>query len=362
MTPTAEPTAATQAPADRLYELITGYYVSSAIFAAVSLGVADQLDAGTGTPAELASALAVDEGALTRLLRLLAGAGVVSAREDGRFELSDVGAPLAAAAPASMRAVALQFAGPLQQRTWSRLTEAVRTGEPVFERVTGTGVFAFFADHPEAAAVFDAAMTFFGGQVGQALATGAYDFGSAKTIVDVGGGHGALVAAILEASPDARGRLFELPHVAERARHSIEVSGLGDRCEVWSGDVFVDPLPARADIYLLKSVVHDFDDDRAVEILRCCRRAMDDHSRLVIVEPMLSDCVQPTAAELRVSGSDINMLVHLGGRERTEAEFVALVRQAGLSVDSITPVGDLPSGVLGSARVIDAIPGAGDPG
>jgi hypothetical protein len=347
---------AEETPADKLFGLITGYYISSAIFAATSFGLPDLLGHGPRGPAELAAEVGADAGALTRLMRLLASVGVLTARDDGQFELSEIGAYLRADQPHSMRSVALQFAGPLQQRTWTELTHAVRSGSPVFEQVAGTGVFAFFAGHPEAASVFNDAMSFFGREVGEALADGAYDFSAARRIVDVGGGHGALLAGILNVYPKAEGQLFELPHVAEGARRFVEAAGLSDRCEVVAGDIFVDPLPPGADLYLLKSVIHDFDNERAAEILRRCRRAMSGGSRLLLIEPMVSACAPSTTANLRVTGSDINMLVHLGGRERTEAEFVALIESCGFTVSAVASIGDLASGLTSTSRIIEASP------
>jgi hypothetical protein len=344
-----------QSPADALFSQITGYYISSAIYAATATGAIDALASGWRSAVEVAEECGCDAEAVRRLLRLLSCAGLVLQDGDGRFELSETGALLVRGRPYSMREVALQFAGPLQQRTWSALEHSVRTGEPAFAQATGTDVFSFFAAHAPAARAFNAAMSFFGSQVGIALADG-YDFSTARRVADLGGGNGALLVALLKRHRCLRGILFELPEVAQAARSQLAVAGLERRCEVVAGDLFRDALPRGADVYVLKSVIHDFGDEDAVRILAGCRRAMGAGARLLIVEPMTSARPAPSVLDLRVAGSDMNMLVHLGGRERSEADFRRLCATAGLHVPSIAPLPALPSGMTGSAQIIEAVP------
>ncbi|HWF73836.1 MAG TPA: methyltransferase [Solirubrobacteraceae bacterium] len=346
-----------RAPADVLFGLVTGYYCSAAIYAACALGVPDVLAGGARGHDEVAASCGADPAALLRLLRMLASTGIVVQGDDGGFELSETGRLLRSEGQDSMRALALQFASPGQQGPWMELAYSVRTGHGAFEHAHGVNVFTYMSEHPEGAAVFNAAMAFLGGQSGAALARGdAYDFSALSTLVDVGGGLGTLLANLLEANPELEGTLFELPHTAEGARKLLTERGLTDRCRVLAGDVFSDPLPEGADAYLLKHVIHDFDDPRATEILGACRRAMAERSRLLLVESVHPDRVEPSALHLRMTGSDLNMLVQLGGRERTEEDFRALLDAAGLRMLGTARVGDLPCGMAGTTSIIEAEP------
>lgn len=345
-----------EAPANGLFRLITGYYCSAAIHVACVLSLPDLLGDGTRGYAELAAAAGCDPGALLRLLRLLASFGLVEQCGDDAFGLTPTGRLLRADGPDSMRALALQFAGPGMQRTWTDLLYSVRTGLPAFEHAHGQGPFAYLAEHPDDAAVFNSAMAFLGGQAGAALARGeALDFSRLRSLVDVGGGYGTLLAGLLEANPGLRGTVFELPHVASGAERLLAERGLAERASVVAGDVFNDPLPEDADAYLLKHVIHDFDDPRAIEILRSCRTAMRDDSRVMLVESVLPDRVQESPLHLRMTGSDLNMLVQLGGRERAEHEFHALLDAAGLRACRVARVGDLPCGLIGTTSIIEAV-------
>ena len=345
-----------ETPADRLFGLMTGYYASAAVYAASALRLPDLMAEGGRDAAVLAERCEADPDAMRRLLRMLAGLDLVAHVGD-EFELTETGRLLCSDGDDSMHALALQFAGPGQQGPWMELPWSVRTGEAAFAHSYGTDPFTYMAEHPEAAAVFNAAMAFLGGQSGAALARGAaHDFSRFATVVDVGGGLGMMLANLLGAHPQMRGTLFELPHTAERARPLLVQRGVADRCEVVAGDVFVDALPAGADAYLLKHVIHDFDDARAVEILRACRRAMEPHSRVLVVETVHPDHVRPDRLHVRMAGSDLNMLVQLGGRERTEGDFRRLIGDAEMRLVGARRVGDLPCGMSGTTSILEAEP------
>jgi SAM-dependent methyltransferase len=226
-----------------------------------------------------------------------------------------------------MHAVALLFGG-ITQQAWGDLLHSLRSGEPAFPRVFGMDSFAYMAQHPDEAANFDAAMAGFTRQIAIAVAA-SYDFSPFSRVVDVGGGSGALVAGILQANPALSGILFDLPHVAERAKASLAELGLADRCTVIGGDFFED-VPDGADVYLLKHVIHDWNDERAVAILRSCRRAMGPAARLLIVEGVYPPRVDQSDASRGAAANDVNMLVCTGGRQRSEAQFRALYKEAGL--------------------------------
>ncbi|MGP0051396.1 MAG: methyltransferase [Solirubrobacteraceae bacterium] len=343
-------------PADRLYGLMTGYYASAAVYAGCVLGVFDRIAEGERDAAGLAERCDADPGSMQRLLRMLASLDLV-AHDGVGFELTETGRLLCSDGQDSMHALALQFASPGQQGPWMELAYSVRTGSAAFEHAHGMDPFRYMAAHPDSAAVFNAAMAFLGGQSGAALARGAaHDFSRLGSVVDVGGGLGAMLANLLDANPGMRGTLFELPHTAEQARGLLAQRGLADRCEVVAGDVFADPLPVGADAYLLKHVIHDFDDARAVEILRACRRAMAPSSRTLIIETVHPDRVQPDPLHVRMSGSDLNMLVQLGGRERTQGDFRRLIEAAGMTLQGARRVGDLPCGMSGTTSILEAAP------
>jgi SAM-dependent methyltransferase len=347
MTATTSPTHPAHAsPRLALFQLLTGHYVSQALYAAAKLGIADLLADGPRPYAELAHATGTHEASLHRLLRLLASYSVLVEGDAGTFSLTPVGECLCGGVAGSSRSVALLLAGGPFMRTWNELLHSVGTGEAAFERVFGMKPFKYMAQHPDEAAIFNDAMTAISWQTAQAVPL-AYNFLGFQTVADVGGGHGVLLAAILKANPKVNGILFELPHVAEGARKHIAELGLSDRCDVVTGDFF-ESVPAGADAYILKSVIHDWDHERSVKILRNCHRAMRPSGKLLLVELVLPSRVDQSLRSQIVTGSDINMLVNAGGRERTESDFTELFEAAGFKMTRILPVeGSLASVIEG---------------
>jgi len=328
-------TAADRPPPAVLYDLATGHYVSQAIYVAAKLGIADLLGAGPRNRDELANATGTHAPSLGRVLRLLASVGVFAERGDGSFELTPLGACLRSGVPGSFRAVALLFASPGVWSSWGDLLHTVRTGETAWHHVFGTDGFEYFAQHPEEGAIFDEAMGAFTATVAIAVAA-AYDFSPFGTLVDVGGGEGALLVGILRANPALRGVVFDLPRLAPGARKQIAGAGLGDRCEFVAGDFF-EAVPGGGDAYVLKHVIHDWDDTRAVRILRNCHRVMRPQGRLLIVEGVYPPRIDHSAASRGAAANDVNMLVCTGGRQRSEGEFRDLFEAAGLSLTRIIP-------------------------
>ena len=247
-------------PPFALFTMVTGYYVSRAIYVVARLGIADHLSEGPRRVDDLAEATGTHAPSLKRVLRLLASVGVFTEEADSRFALTPIGGCLRAGVPGSMRAAALLFGGVTQQ-AWGDLQHSVETGEPAFRRVFGMDPFDYMAQHPDEAANFDAAMADFTKHIATAVVA-AYDFSPFRRIVDVGGGNGALLAGILKANASLAGVLFDLPQVADRAIAPMRELGLADRCEIVGGDFFK-AVPAGGDAYLLKHVIHDWDDDRA---------------------------------------------------------------------------------------------------
>jgi hypothetical protein len=317
---------------ETLRQLIMGFRATDLIATAAELGLADLLADGPRSSAELAERAEAHPDALHRALRALAELGIVERHDDGRFALSPLGQGLRSDVPGSLHAIARFWGHEYNRRPWLGMAHSVRTGEPAVEHVFGMNWVEYLSAHPDVAAIFNAGMTGFTAQATAAVVA-AYDFGSFDTIVDIGGGNGTLIAAVLEAYPDACGIVFDLPHVRDDAVQRLMAAGLASRCEFVGGDFF-EAVPAGAGAYLLKWVLHDWDDRRCIAILRSCRRAMAAAGRVVIVERLLP--ADNTPAPDAVFG-DVTMLVHTGGRERTAAEYRALLEAADLRLTRIVP-------------------------
>lgn len=331
---TPSPTSAVPPPI-ALYHLAIGHYFSAALRAVGRLGVADHLADAPRSAEDLARLTSTQADALRRVLRLLATAGVFEERDDGAFALTALGECLRSGVPGSARAMVMLFAGERIQEAWGDLEYCLRTGDPVFRQRGLDGPFSDPGRLPEEQAAFDAAMADLTRLVAVAVAA-AYDFSRARTVVDVGGGNGALLIGILKAHPHLRGTVLDLPSAAARARAQIAEQDLADRAEAAAGDFFKE-VPADADIYLMKHVLHDWNDERAAAILTSCRRAMGPAGRLLVVEGVYPPRVDQSLASRGAAANDVNMLVNTGGRQRSEAEFRALYRSAGFRLERIFP-------------------------
>ena len=320
-----------ETPGATLGRLIVGFQVSQAIHVAATLGVADLLADGPRTSDELAVATNAHAGSLYRLLRALSSVGVFYEDDGRRFSLTPMGALLRSDVPGSLRGWAMHVGRPYFQEAWGHLEHSVRTGDNAFQHVHGTDVWAYRAERPDESAIFDLAMESLTGAANRALLD-AYDFGRFASVVDVGGGNGALLAALLGEFPAMRGVLLDQPHVVANAAAVLERAGVADRCEIVGGSFF-DEVPAGGDAYTLKSIIHDYGDDRAVTILRICRRAMAADAALLLIERI----VGPPNEDPRAKFSDLNMLVAPAGRERTLQEWDALVTLAGFRLTTATP-------------------------
>ena len=311
-------------------QMLCGYWISQAIYVAAKLGIADQLRDGPRTTAEMAAAVGAHEPSLFRLLRGLSSVGVFAETEPRIFTLTPLADCLRNDAPHSQRAVALMI-GEQHYVAWGSLLHSVQSGECAFEHVFGENIFTYLGKHPEDARTFDAAMTGIHGRESAAMLD-AYNFSGVGTLMDVGGGNGTLLSAVLKKHPAMRGVLFDLPHVVERSQKNLEACGLADRCRTASGDFFQE-VPAGADAILLRHIIHDWDDECSHRILSNCRRALPSGGRLLLVESVIPPGNEPDWGKLL----DLNMLVMPGGLERTEAEYRALFEATGFSLKSITP-------------------------
>jgi hypothetical protein len=319
-------------PAMRLRDLIAGFIVSRAVYAAASLEIADLLAQSPSDAQTLARARGADPGALYRVLRALASVGVFAEDENGKFSNTPMSELLRSDVPGSLRALSLMYGDDDIWAAWGLILDSVRTGDAGVNKIVGMHAFDHYARHPEKAKVFDQAMVSSSSLVNRAL-TEAYDFSQFGRMVDVAGGYGSTLCAILKATPSLRGTLFDMPHVIQGAKARVAEQGLEDRCEFAAGNMF-EAVPAGADAYFMKHILHDWDDAACGKILAAIHAAMPLHGRLLVSEkPIL-----PGAAGYYGKITDLVMLVHnQGGRERTEAEYRDLFARWGFKLTRIVP-------------------------
>jgi hypothetical protein len=326
----ADPAVSQRPAALVLSEMLSGYWISMALHVAARLGLADLLKDGPRAPVELAAAAGAHAGSLHRLLRALASVGVFAEDGAGRFGLTPLAERLRGDVPGSQKALALMM-GDEHYRAWGELEHCVRTGETGFRKVYGKEIFDYLAEHPAAAKVFDEAMVGVHGGESSPMCD-AYDFSGLGTLVDVGGGNGSLLAVVLRRFEHLRGVLYDLPHVVERAGANFQAAGLADRCRVVGGNFF-EQVPPGGDAYLLRHIIHDWDDDRSVQILGNVRRAIGPGGKLLVVEGVVPAGNAPSFTKLL----DLTMLVIPGGLERTKAEYAALFARAGFRLSRVVP-------------------------
>ena len=305
---------------------LTGYWVSQLVFVAAKLGIAEQLARGPRTPEALAKKVGADAGALRRVLRALASIGIFAETARGTFKLTPLAATLREDAPSSLKNFALMIVEGYNWSAWQELLDGVKTGLLPFPRVHGQPIFDYLRDHPEDDRIFSASMASISGPENAAVAR-ALDFGRFRTLVDVGGAHGHLLATILGRHRRLRGILYDQPQVVANAPASrfITAKAVAGRISVEGGNFF-NAVPQGADAYIMKYIMHDWTDDQCARILGHCRRAMAPGGRVLVVEHVIRPGNAPDWGKML----DINMLVLTGGRERTKDEFAALFARAGL--------------------------------
>lgn len=319
-------------PHVQLVQMVVGHVVTRALYAFAELGIADALKDAPRSAAEIAPAAGAEAAPLYRLLRTMAGLGYL--REDGqsRFELTPLGETLLSDAPGHGRSMVRLLAGPLGWRILGDFLHSVKTGESATGPALGQPIFEYFATSPQEATWFNEMMIAFHGGEPPAVAA-AYDFSGVGTIVDVGGGTGNLLTTILAANPNARGVLYDMPHVAAQGRALIASRGLSSRCTVSEGSFF-DSVPESGDAYLLSHILHDWNEASCLQILGAIRRAMTADGRLLVVEMVI-----PPGNEFHPSKlTDMIMLSFTpGGCERTAAEYAALFAKAGFALARVVP-------------------------
>ncbi|MBO0676980.1 hydroxyneurosporene methyltransferase [Mycolicibacterium sp. S2-37] len=319
-----------------LLELATGAWTTAALYSAARLGIADQLASGPATANDVAARIGADPDGVYRLMRALAGRGVLTHRADGRFSLTRVGEALRSDADGSLRDMILFIGHPIRWADWGNLEHSVRTGQTAFAELHGAPFFSYLATDPEFAEVFNRAMTAGSGLADQ-VALSRYDFTGFRLVVDVGGGHGAILSTILRSAPEARGVLFDLPAVVQNAGPTFTAAGVADRASTVGGS-FMESVPDGGDAYVLKNIIHDWQDEDAVRILRNIRTAIGAGGKLLLLEMVLPERADSFIGHLL----DLEMLVAAGGRERTRAEYANLLSRSGFRltrvVDTVTPL------------------------
>jgi hypothetical protein len=312
-----------------LLDLSTGYWKSQAIYVAAKLGIADLLQDGPKTSEDLARATATHAPSLYRLLRALASVGVFVEDGQGRFGLTPM-AECLRSVPGSQRSLMIMM-GEEHYRAWGELLYSIQTGQIAFDHVFGKPVFQFLSEHPEQAKIFDEAMVGVHGAETQAMLD-VYDFAGIGTLVDIGGGNGSVLAAVLRKYPSLKGVLYDLPGVAGRAQEQVKQAGLANRCQTIGGSFF-EKVPAGGDAYLMRHIIHDWNDDQCRQILGNCRQAMTPQARLLVVESVIPPGNEPFMGKFL----DLTMLLIPGGKERTEAEYRTLFESAGFHLTRIVP-------------------------
>jgi precorrin-6B methylase 2 len=307
---------------ERMFQLSSAYIDARALWIVAKLGIADLLAAGPKPVAELAQATSTQADALHRVMRLVAANGALTESEPGKFALTAFGELLRSDSPSSMRDWVLWTGGPLCESFRDAL-HSVQTGSPAFEKVHGVKIYDYLKDHPDDARALNGAMVAYSREMIGAL-LGSCNFRDTYHLVDVGAGPGAIDIAVLRAHPKLRATLFDLPHVAERAKRVVEEAGLTDRAQVVAGSFF-ETVPEGGDLYLLSAVLHNWSDEECDVILKKCRRALDKGGRLLVLEMIMPPSDTPHFAKK----SDVVMLTALGGRERTVEQYSVMLAKAG---------------------------------
>lgn len=330
-------------PHAQLIQMGAASWVSAVVYAAAKLAIADHLAAEPKSAVELADTTRMHAPSLHRLMRTLAGLGILTERDAQRFALTPLGEALKTGAPGSARATLMAFCGPAFWHSWEEILYSLETGNTGFEKACGTSFFEHLAQHPEEASYFSEAMVGFHGAEPPAVAK-AYDFSGIKTVVDVGGATGNMLAAILSRHGGPRGVLFDRPHVVRDAPALLKARGVEGRVTIEAGDFF-ETVPAGGDAYLLSHVIHDWNEDQCLTILGHCRNVIKPQGCLLIVETVLPTGDAPHQGKVQ----DMVMLVVAGGQERTEAEYASLLGKAGFRLSRVVPTESVVS-------VVEALP------
>lgn len=326
------PQSAPPPPHEILFGMVAGIWAGQAVGTLARLRIPDAIAAGHATAAAVADRLGLDRESTFRLMRACAAAGILERKDEEHFALSPLGELLRSDAPGSLRSFMDVQTAPGHWQPWGHLDAVVRSGEAQVEKALGGDIWSYFEKNPEEQKTFAEAM---GGLSANAVGAvlEAHDFGDPRHVVDVGGSHGIFLAALLNRHPEARGTLFDLPHVIADAGAFLDGAGVAARVDKVAGS-FLDSVPAGGDLYVLKHILHDWDDPTCRRILENCRQAMAPGGKIAIVEMVIGGLGDPPGPAPFL---DLNMMVLLPGKERTIADFAALLDAAGLKLDRVVP-------------------------
>jgi SAM-dependent methyltransferase len=322
---------ATDKDFERMIQMLTGFFVTQIAGAVATYSIADHLAKGSATAEQIATLEGIDSIATFRLLRACASLGLVTCDDGLRFSATPLLGTLRTNVPGSLHSLAIAWSAPGHWLPWGRFVDAIRTSQPQTVPALGATIWDYYAQQPEEAAVFTNAMHGFTSGVAQEVAR-LVDTSTAKLAVDIGGASGTLVHSLMTANPQLHGIILDLPDVVPSAAAAAAALGLAARSKVLAGDFFAS-VP-EADLYLLKHILHDWDDGQGVRILENCRRAMRPGGRVIVIELLLGEIGEPGPAPL----NDLNMMVVLPGRERSLSEYRALLKQAGFRLDKSSPI------------------------
>lgn len=331
MNPSPQSSSVAVSPEMAMMQLITGFWISRAICVFAQLGLADQIKDGAPSAVELAAITNTHAPSLQRLLRALATIGVLNEIGEGNFGLTPLSKTLRTDVPGSLCSTAALELGGENYAAWGDLFHSIKTGEVAFDHVFGMNLWESLERNPEDARIFNDSMSRATAETNEAILA-SYDFSAVKRIVEVGGGHGALIISILTEYPEMNGILFDRPSVIEGAISRIDDAGFTDRCEAVAGDFFIG-LPSGADAYILKWIIHDWNDERAHTILKNCRNAIRNDGKLILVETVIPPGNEPHFGKFL----DLNMMVMTGGLERTEEEFRRLLDASSFRLVRVVP-------------------------
>ena len=323
-----------------MFQLLNGFFVVGAVSCLAQLGIPDLVEHGPKSAEELAAQIGADPRALYRLMRATACVGVLSEGADGKFSETPLSAVLRSNANPTLRAFAIMHGREWHGLGWSHLDYCVRTGKQALDKIYGTPIFQFFEQRPEEAKLFNQSMTDLSTIDGPAVAD-AYSFGEIQSIVDVGGGHGLLLATILARNPHLKGTLYDVAHVVAGAKGG-PLEPVMDRCTIASGDMF-SSVPAGADVYIMKHIIHDWPDEGCINILKACRKGVNPSGKLLVVD----NVIQPGNEFAPGKFLDLQMLIFPGGCERTEKQFGELLAAAGWRLNRVIPTAAIESIVEG---------------
>ena len=334
-------------PPLQMLQIISGFWIARCVYVAAKLEVPDLIADQPKTAEELSAETSTHAQSLFRVLRALASVGIVTQDQSNRFGSTPLSETLRSNVPGSIRAFALTELGEEHYPAWGELLYSVRTGGIAFDKAFGEPIWEFFAKHAENAQIFNDAMSAMTAQANDAVHA-VYEFAGIDTIADVGGGHGGLITSILKKNPRMRGILFDAPTVIEGAKPKVAESGVGDRCQLVTGDFFKS-VPEGADAIVMKWIIHDWNDEQSVAIMKNCQRALPENGKLILIE-----AVVPATSELHFSKFiDLNMLVMTGGRERTESEFRKLYEDSGFKLTRVVPT-ESPFSVIEGVKVSES--------